>query len=596
MSGRTSPVPPGRSPSIRGVSGPTYTKLDATEPVSSLDSAVEEFFLANLSKTTVLPLIGASATGSVDATTSTSMFSRGIADHIPTESGGYYGSEAGVLVLGASSALNVGNGSLSVYNASKRLAEAERVGDKFGVIESKTAIAKGVAQTAGGAGFGVYRGMQAAALATGQVIAPGSTTLGTATYWMGFGSTFLFMLFFLGTTIWTAMSLYKEVVFKNKLLEKGDDQGQFDYLMKRLFADKKMQEVLKKNDEELLEKGIEVGKEHLRSMLASLQKDDPESPELKEIQEILDSGDSKQIEDYLGKVLDIQFAHIEDKTQRSEAIDDYLRKTGLGAFVKETEGFSKLFSEVSDKKLNKITRLLSPELVAKLQTLHAKGNKITPEEIAAVMQEVRDTVNSNITTYSILFVLVLFAAVVMGVGTFCVGIVSELCIAILFLVLSVGMIAYDGHCFADHIKNGRVGQKDPWLMGFSLVIATLTLATAVTLISIGTGGLVPLIFVAILGVVWIASIVTQIYVRHKILAELEKEEGKEFKPLRGRAESFDSSSTLSTSSSSSKASSVSTTLSEEDRKVLERREVIKQIFIIAAKEIVAVAKAKQQAA
>lgn len=595
MSGRTSPVPPSRSPSIRGAGGATYTKLDAIEPVSSLDSTVEEFFLANLSKTTVLPLIGASATGSVDATTSTSMFSRGIADHIPTESGGYYGSEAGVLVLGASSALNVGNGSLSVYNASKRLAEAERVGDKFGVIESKTAIAKGIAQTAGGAGFGVYRGMQAAALATGQVIAPGSTTLGVATYWMGFGSTFLFMLFFLGTTIWTAMSLYKEVVFKNKLLKQGGDQEQFDYLMNRLFADKKMQEVLEKTDEQLLEKGIEVGKEYLRSMLVSLQENDPESAELKEIQDILDSGDPDQIKDYLSKVLDIQFAHIENDGERTEAINDYLRKTGLGAFAKEIEGLSEFFSEVSDKKLNKITRLLSPELVAKLQALHAKGN-ITAEEISTVMQEVRDTVNSNITTYSLLFVLVLFAAVVMGIGTFCVGIVSELCIAILFLVLSVGMIAYDGHCFADHIKNGRVGQKDPWLMGFSLVIATLTLATAVTLISIGTGGLVPLIFVAILGVVWIASIVTQIYVRHKILAQMKEEEGKEYKPLRDRANSFDSSSTLSTSSSSSKASSVSTTLSEEDRKVLERREVIKQIFILAAKEIVAVAKAKQQAA
>ena len=591
MSARTSGFLSGLSDPTRTLDGSTYIKLSTEdielspmEPISSLDSAVEEFFLANLSKTTVLPLIGASATGSVDATTSASMFSRGLADHVPMESGGYYGGEAGVLILGASSTLNVGSGSLSVYNASKRLAEAERVSDKFGVIESKISVAKGIAQTAGGAGFGVYRAMQAAALATGTVIAPGSTTLGTATYWMGFGSTFLFMLFFLGTALWTAMSLYKEVAFKNKLLNKGDNKEQFDYLMKRLFADKDMQGVLQKTDAELMKKGVEVGKEYLRTVLASLENDDPNSTELQEIRDILDSNDPDQIQNYLAKVLDIQFTHIEDDAERNQVIGDYLKKTGLGAFVKERQGLSEFFSDVSDKKINKIKRLLSPELVAKLQALHAKG-ELSEVEIAEVMQEVRDTVNSNIKTYSLLLVLVLFATVVMGIGTFFVGLVSELVIAILFLVLSVGMIAYDGYCFADHIKNGRVGQKDPWLMGFSLVIASLTLVTAVTLISIGTGGLVPLIFVTILGVVWVASIVTQIYVRHKIITELEKEEGREFKPLRGRANSFDSSSGFSLISSDSEDSLVSTLLSEEDKKAFERREVIKQIFILAAKEI-----------
>lgn len=494
---------------------------DSVKRDKTADKA-NQIFLAYAPKLAILPTVGASATGAVDAITSGSMLVRSIADITPSSTGAPIGADPAVTILGATSTLNMANGALAVRNAFKRLKESLRMQDKFGVAESSTILAKGGAQALGGLGFGAYRGMQAASLSMSIPIAPGATGLGAATYWLGFGSSIAFSIFFALISVWTSMTLYKEVSFSNKLKSFKTDQEKFVFLMEKLTKNGKIRQELGKTGEQLTAKGLDAAKEHLQAVMKELGSAGFSMGNLQELTDALRQEDQSKIEQAVRKVLAEQWSHISSSAEIKDKVEVYLQKLGMEAFAAEDADYYQGYKALVERSETKMRRILGSGTVDKLLDI-AQNSKITESEMREAVAFAEKELKGNILTHSLLVTLGVFAVVVMGMTTFSIGILSDFTIAVIYFLLAVAMMAFDSWSFFQHLEAGKIGQKDNWLMGLSLTLAVATLTTSVVLLSIGTGGMAPLAFTAIIGLIWIASSVSQIYMRNKVLAKMEQE-------------------------------------------------------------------------
>jgi len=360
--------------------------------------------------------------------------------------------------------------------------EASKIGDFWGQVSGKVTMARGGFETLYGAAFLPARILTLVSASNGsQAVAQSATALGNLGSVLG-GVMYLLL------AVPCAISMGKGVQFKVGLHSAMNDpelktereklRAGIEYIMGKL--------VLKRDD---------------RKELATQVVKDPniwdgESIKPVDISEKDEEALSQNDKDY-----------IEGFTEAYGKKHDFdeLTIAQLGQHMK--------LAFINGKKLKeaKLGRMAGAETVAlvKEELGKTEGERLLerlldPEDLTAIedaekfLNQVDKNANFNIWFNAAIVVLCLLGAAAFFAGIFVTSGWGAIAIAIIWVVVSVGMLGIDGYCLWQAYKQGDPKFGDKVVMSLMGVMMTATVLTTFVF----SGGLVPLIAAGVIGTMW----------------------------------------------------------------------------------------------
>lgn len=463
--------------SLQGVI--TFSSFE-TRPDDNRD-VVRKVFNTSILKYNEAPLVSPTALNAGEVTTNISLFFRELYSTIPALDG-----NPAFPLMGLSSLVNAVNGSFNYYLAVKKIEESERALDKKGALEGRFKLVKSVLQVSGGLAFGVYRGLNVGSIMHGALICPTATTLlGRVTFWVGGIATGLFVVYFL----WNAITLGMNVGNRHHLLEKLDDEKNpakaEAYLRKRLYGSdqtaKRYKEFIAKPEKEQMDFLATEGAKRMLHMVK--QHPGGFSDEVK----------NASMEDLKNMILGM----LETSTDRENAIKD---------------GYAHI---LDDKKTHKFDRIFGEGKAAQLKAALDRGETI--EQIIDGLK--MESAKADLEQYIVLAFL-LFAALSLALSL----VYSGPVILAMLIFLSFGGFILDFHEFYKDYKAGNIAKYDTLAAKINLAIIGAALVISMVVLSILSGGSLPVILLLSVGIPWICLQLAILYLAHKKRDELERQE------------------------------------------------------------------------
>lgn len=425
-------------------------------------------------------------------------------------------------ISGITTTLHSFLGLVALNNARNRVLRAEQIGYKGGALAAKVDMLRGAVQSLGGSIFIGVRGLSFLSFIKGidasSIHAP--TLLGRVTFVLGA----------LGGAVWGLLSLVLDVMFLmnlyfghkfekefdqnidvNKLLEPKtmtDEElvNYVKYIEKWTLAGPEKDAIDKINSkytpEELIDEALTLGADLLEKLYKETLTSQGFSPlnfskdQLKEVVSTIFSENVAEGESPIDALAElgmmIKLAKLQIKRETK------LGNLTSGAYAEELKCASAKLK--AQEPLS--TRMQSKDVDVKNAAIAEARGFVT--ETASCIQKMKETLGFN-AKINWGYVAVMTSLVLLTCASFIfTGGVGPLVVGILFAITYAGMTALDGYCFQKKLESASVGKMDKIMLVITSILALTSIAVGISVISIFSLGIVPLIIVLAIGISWLA--------------------------------------------------------------------------------------------
>ncbi|WP_148258968.1 hypothetical protein [Simkania negevensis] len=387
----------------------------------------------------------------------------------------------GDTALGITSAASILTGYVAGCRGYVQDREASKIGDFWGQVSGKVTMARGAFETTYGAAMLPTRILSLVAASNGsQSVAQAAAVSGNVASALG-GVMYLLL------AIPCAISVGKGIQFKVGLNEAMNDpefkteseklRGGIDYIMGKL--------VLNRDD---------------RRELATKVACDPSIWDGENVtpvdisaadEKLLSQGDKDYIQGFAGA-----YGKKHDYSEFTIAqIGEHIKSAFInGKKLKEAE-----LGRMADPATVKLVKdeLEKPKAEQLLERLLDPNDKTAVQDAEAFLNQVNKNANFNIAMNATILILCILGAVAFFAGMAVTGGGLGIALSVIWVVVSIGMLAVDGYYLWQAYKSGDPKFGDKVMMSLMGLFMTASVMTAVF-----SGGLVPLIAAGVIGLMW----------------------------------------------------------------------------------------------
>lgn len=420
--------------------------------------------------------------------------------------------------FGLGTALNTILGVVNVKQDLDQIALSEKIGDRYGTLKGRIALAKDTIYASTGVVFGIFRPL--AILSTVKEISysgfQAPTLLGRVTYGFVFTGILFYVAFFLLSAAMQSLGIWKTNQFKQKFGKINDVQEQLAFLQKKLFVNpqkvlqklqKKYANLFGKNIEEnvksiLLKEGLHAGRESLKQVLCELH---------------ISSPCDEKVENILQTILSV----------KDEEVSSQLIHLGLQLCIQKTarKKYAKLQRVLGGKPLEELYKTAFSPLVDCIKNKEANALSQGQEIIAKVQK----TITSNLRMQRALFGFSIFGVLTMGTAIVLTSGMGLIIASIAMVIFNVLSIVVDGYFFKLSCQGEAPVFYDKKVLIISSVLCLLSFASIVVLSTMGivSMGLIPIGIMLILSLLWMG----QNIISWRAINRIEKENAIKYPTL-----------------------------------------------------------------
>jgi hypothetical protein len=478
--------------------------------------------------------ISSQATASQDEVSDISSLIRTVAGSVPPElsTSDLFANSPFYPIQGLTSFFNFFQGIFVMMKAAARYRYCQSLGHKKGMELANVEWSRGLSQLAGGAAYGICRGLTLGALLIhgpnvdiSWINVP--TFLGRASAWAGaIIGTFFFSVFYLLLAAQCGYLGIRGYIFKQKL---ETAEKPFEFLEKKLdvseahILEKYRKECVKtlfgKDAAEKIEAKIKAKGELSKEEILDLRKHYEEK--------FLDGDAVERIDDAVDDKL------LNDATFFGTlGLKKCLQECGLNP-LKEG-GYEKVLSKIySDeqlkqialsskvallrvKKEDKLAELSSGRALNRLKKVLSKPEEDQSEKaMNKTVAKIKSAISSQNWSNGILAGLCLLGLAVTVVSLFFTGGAVFFFITMGFIAVAVGMLGADGYCLHQALKSGENAPYDRKIMWASIALSILLLAAVIVLSVLFHFALAPILIASVICLGTVATNGTSLYFSHK---------------------------------------------------------------------------------
>jgi len=433
-------------------------------------------------------------------------------------------------LAGLTTGANSFQGAVAAQHGAERTQEAIQLNDRVGIAEGAVDTVRGIFQSSGGAAFLGVRALTLASyfthVETSSMQVP--TLLGKATFLSGFIGTVLFGIFYAALFIWAMINVVELAQFTRKVFHKGEDPLQ--KLEKKLFVTSET--VLKKYDRletnaaiSALEKiAVTEGAEGLDRLMSEKRKAGIALPSL----------NREQREGAIRYLFDrARAGNAGRETLQLLEVEETSRYyQGLVNNPLAIQGLLLSTLKLQAKRDRKVGRVLSSSLVEEIKTYVVAQREArqtgAAEEINRVastrdplLERIKSALKRN-------FAVSGSMAVFYGVLGIALTVISIVCpgaaivIAVISAVIAISMLCIDGYGMYQSFQSGSQGTHDRKALLVHLALG-IAATLGIVVLTIFTGGFVPLIVSLAIGLSWI---IVDVIAHQKLLKKSKGEQDR----------------------------------------------------------------------